>query len=423
MSRFRSLFLFSLLFLLCVTPILAQSGLLRGSVVDSDGNPIEGVQITITSQDQPTYREVVTSDKRGRFNVRFTSVQINFRFELLFEKPGYQGFIQPMMPSAMQQMSEEFVMETAETQVVESHGDLSAVVTGSSSEAINAFNEGLSAQRERDLATARAKYEEAIAADPNLNPAHVALSQVFLDTREYEAAIAAAERGLELGAAPTEPLRVKMQALRALGRTEEADAVAAQLESAEGAAQTARRLYNEGGQAFQAEDLAGALEKFRKAAELDPSLTDAHHAVATLELANGNHEAAAAAAKKSLDMGSDDVRTLRVLYDAYDALGKTEELTQIAPRLAEIDPEFGGAKLLEQAAQLWNSGQTEKAVTLSKMSLAIDSSLAKAHYFIGLNHLSNGENAEARASLEKFIAMAPEDAEAGTAQEMLSYIE
>ena len=35
------------------------------------------------------------------------------------------------------------------------------------------------------------------------------------------------------------------------------------------------------------------------------------------------------------DARSEDVRTLRVLYDAYDALGRHEELTSIAPRLAQ----------------------------------------------------------------------------------------
>ena len=122
-------------------------------------------------------------------------------------------------------------------------------------------------------------------------------------------------------------------------------------------------------------------------------------------------------------MGSEDVRTLRVLYDAYDAMGRIDELTQIAPRLAAVDPEFGGAKLLEQAAALWNGGQPEEAVKLSRLALAIDSTLAKAHYFIGLDHLSKGNNADARGALETFIRLAPDDPDATTAGEMLTYID
>jgi tetratricopeptide (TPR) repeat protein len=401
----------------------AQSGLIRGIVQDADGNPIAGVKLTVTSEQNASFRKVVTTHKKGTFTLRFTNLQAQYQYELLFEKPGYQNFSQGIHPSVMGEVREIYVMEEAETKVVERHGDLSAVVTGSSNVAVDAFNAGLTAQREGDLATARARLEEAVAADPDLAPAQIALAQVLLDQGEYAAALGAADRALELASGRTEGLRARYQALRALGREEEAEAAALELEQAEDAVASARRLYNEGGEAFQANDHETALASFRRATDLDPSLIEAHHAVATLELAKGNHEAAAEAAQTALSLGSEDVRTLRVLYDAYDALGRIDELAAIAPRLAAVDPGFGGSKLIEQAAALWNSGQQEKAVSLSRQALAIDPGLAKAHYFIGLDHLSRGENTEARAALEKFIELAPDDPEAGAAGEMLSFIE
>ena len=60
---------------------------------------------------------------------------------------------------------------------------------------------------------------------------------------------------------------------------------------------------------------------------------------------------------------------------------------------------------------------------LSRLALSIDASQAKAHYFLGLDHLSKGNNAEAKTSLETFIRLAPDDPDAATAGEMLSYIE
>jgi tetratricopeptide (TPR) repeat protein len=307
--------------------------------------------------------------------------------------------------------------------VVESHGDLSAVLTGSSNAAIEAFNSGLTAQKGGDLATARQLFEEALTEDPQLRPARIALGQVLLDQGDYGAALETADRALAEGESSVEALRVKYQALRALGRQTEADEIGASLEQAEGAVAAARRVYNEGGEAFKGGDHDTALTKFHEAIELDPGLTEAHHAVATLELARGNYEAASNSAEKALALGSEDINTLRVLYDAYDARGLVDELAEIAPRLAAVDPDYGGGKLLEQAASAWNSGQTERAVSLSQLALAIDPSLAKAHYFIGLNHLSKGDNAAAKAALEKFVAMAPEDSDAATARDMISYIE
>jgi tetratricopeptide (TPR) repeat protein len=404
-------------------PAGAQIALLRGKVVDHDKKPIPGVQVTVTSEELTSYRKTLTTDKDGEIKLRFQQNQLQYRFNFLFEKPGYQSFIVPMSPSVTQQMREEWVMDEAETQVAESHGDLGAVVTGSSSAAVEAFNAGLAAQRDGDLAGARVKYQEALGVDPALAPAQIALAQVLLDLQEYAPAVDAADRAIALDFGRADALRIKHQALRALGRREEAEAVSAELAEAEGAVASAHRLYNEGGEAFQAGDKATALAKFKQAAELDPSLTDAHHAIATLEYANSNYEASAAAAEKALAMGSDDIRTLRVLYDAYDALGRTEQLAEIAPRLAAVDPDFGGPKLLEQAAALWNAGQAEKAVRLARLALSMDGSLAKAYYFIGLQHLSSGENAEAKAALGKFVEMAPEDPEAATAKEMLTYIE
>jgi tetratricopeptide (TPR) repeat protein len=413
----------AVLSIIFATPGWAQSGLIRGTVTDSDGNPIPNVRVTVTAEELSSFRKALTTDTKGEFKIRFQQNQTQYLFDFLFEKPGFQSFSQPLSPSGTGQLRETFVMEASQSQVVESHGDLASVVTGSTNAAVTAFNDGLTAQRSGDLAIARSKYEEAVTADSTLVPAQIALAQVLLDSQEYDAALSRAQQVLEQTGSRAEALRVKYQALRALGRREEADAVATELEQAEDAVATARRLYNEGGEAFQAGDSESALASFKRAAELDTTLVDAHHAIATLELARGNHEASVQAAKAALSMGSEDVRTLRVLYDAYDALGRVDELTEIAPRLAAVDPEFGGAKLIEQAAEMWNGGQTERAVMLSRLALSIDASQAKAHYFLGLDHLSKGNNAEAKTSLETFIRLAPDDPDAATAGEMLSYIE
>lgn len=419
----------SLLLVALAAPALGQIGTLRGQVTDADGEPLAGVQVTVTSPEQEDYREVVTTGADGKFLLRFTANQAQYRHLFLFEKAGYQPFEQPFQPSASRLVRQTFVMEEARGQTVESHGDLDThgalgtVLTGTTNAAVAAFNAGLTAQREGDLATARVRLEEALAADPDLGPAHVALAQVLLDQGEHQAALEHADRAQELGAARVEALRVEHEALRALGRRDEAAAAAEELAEAEDAQAAARRVYNQGGEAFAAGDQETALANFVEAAQLDPSLREAHHAIATLRLAQGDAAAAAEAAEKALALGSDDLATLRVLYDAYDALGRHQELATIAPRLAAVDPDFGGSKLLEQAAQMWNAGEAEAAVALSRQALAVDPSLAKAWYFIGLHHLGEGDNEAARAALETFLAAAPDDPDAATAKEVLALLE
>lgn len=401
----------------------AQTGMLRGTVVDSDGNPIPGAKITVTSEQLSSYNQTFTANKKGKFTVRFQSAQLQYEFDVLVEAPGYQSVIVGTRPSATKQMKEEYVLEAAQAEATESMGDLGSVISGSSNAAIEAFNAGLTAQQGGDLKTAKAKFQEALEADPTLGPGHVALAQVLLDLKEYDAALAAADKALEFPVTRADVLQVKFQALRGLDRGAEADAILAELQNAEEAEVAARRVYNEGGQAFQAGDKDTALAKFQEAAKLNPSLKDAHHAVATLLLEKGQDAEAATAAETALSLGSDNIDTLRVLYSAYDNMGKTAELMEIAPRLAAVDPDFGGGKLLEQAGHLWNGGQAEQSVALARQALAIDPSLAKAYYYIGLQELSKGNNAEAKSALEKFIAEAPDDSEAGSAKEMLAYIQ
>lgn len=424
MPRFSRTLIVGIAVALLAAPSWSQSGLLRGTVVDNDENPIPGVKVTVSSEQLASFRKTLTTDKKGQIKLRFQQNHAQYQFELLFEKPGFQAFTVPMSPSMTQQMKEQWVMDEATGEPAPtSHGDLGSVVTGSSNAAISAFNAGLTAQRAKDLATARAKFEEAVTEDPGLGPAQLSLAQVLLDLEQYDEAAGAADKALTLNVSKADALRVKYQALRAAGRNEEAEMVSAALAEADGAVASARRLYNEGGQAFQAQDQATALAKFQQAAELDPSLTDAHHAIATILLGKKEYEASAEAAEKALSLGSEDLRTLRVLYDAYDALGRTEQVAEIAPRLAAVDPDFGGDKLVEQAAANWNAGNTDRAVALSQLALSMDPNLAKAYYFIGLNHLSSGQNAEAKSALQKFVDLAPDDPEAGTAKEMMSYIE
>ena len=413
----------ALLALLFAAPSWGQGASFRGTVVDEQGVPISGVQITVTAEKLSSYTKTVTTNKNGGFRLRFLPNQLQYRFDLLFEKSGFESFIQPISPSATKRDDETFTMQRAAVPVAETHGDLAAVVTGTDNVAIAAFNEGLTAQRAGDLQSARSKLEEAVAADPTLGPAQIALSQVLLDQGEHEGALAAADRALALQGDAADALKVKVQALQSLGRADEAKAASERLKEASDDAAAARILYNEGSDAFQAEDHDTALARFREAAGLDPSLIEAHHAIATLELAAGRHEAAAEAAERALALGSSDVRTLRVLFNAYEALGRSEQLAEIAPRLAAVDPDFGAAKLVEQAAGLWNAGQSERAVALSRLALRADPSLAKPYYFIGLDHISGGRNAEAREALTKFISLAPDDPDAAAAREMIEFLE
>lgn len=412
--------------LACVLPAIdpaeAATGRFRGTVVDENGEPIEGVSVTVTSADLPDFHDQLETNKRGIFTL--TVAQIDPIYTLQLTKPGHRSLKVDVQVKATELAQETYTLPAVvagEEEVPEEA--LPIAEAEEVNVAIRAYNEGVTAQRAGDLATARERLEAALAEDEELGPAHVALATVCLDLGRHEQALTHAERGLELRAGDREALRVRYQALLGLGRRDEAEEAKAELRKAEGLSTTAKSLYNEGSKAYQEQDLDTALAKFREAAAKDPSLFDAHHAMATILIHRGEHAAAAEAAERALQLSPEDPRTLRVAYDAYRGVGDRERAAEIAGRLAAADPEFGAVGLLQQGGDLFNTGDVEGARDLLEQALALDPGLPKAYYLLGLCALSSGDYAQAKQRLARFLELDPDAADAPTAREMLGAIE
>lgn len=401
-----------------VGPAEAATGRLRGNVVDENGEPIAGVSVAVTSAQMPDFFEQLETNKRGVFTLAVARVEPTYTLQLT--KPGYRSLKAEVQVRAMEMAEETYTLPAVSGDAVEtSELPADAAATLEQNAAVQAFNEGLSAQRAGDLATARERFEAAVAEDADLAPAHIALATVHLDLGDHEPALASAERGLELRPANQEALRVRYEALLGLGRSDEAKVALDRLMEAEGMAATAKTVYNEGSAAYQAQDFDTALAKFREAAEMDPSMYDAHHAIATILVHRGDHAGAAEAADRALDLKPDDVRTLRVALDAHRGVGNDERATEIAQRLAAVDTEFGAVGLLQRGGELFNAGDVEGARDLLEQALALDPSLGKAHYLLGLCALNTGDTEQAKQHLAKFLELDPDAAEAATAREML----
>jgi tetratricopeptide (TPR) repeat protein len=424
MTRTRSsIFSIPLILAICLLASTALwavgQGRLRGTVVDEDGEPVEGVVVTVTCKELPSFREVKTTDKRGTFMVTFNQPHLAYTY--LVEKPGYQSFEQEIAGTATRMIRQTFLLERA---TVEGAEEASKVpLLGGSDEAIAAYNEGVAALQAGDLGTARTRLEAAILADSELAEAHGALAGVYLNQRDFEKAVSAAEKALALRPGDRRALEVQYEAYRALGRNEEAQAASEALKAAEDNAATARRIYNEAGEAYEAGDLETALGKFRDAAALDPTLHDARHAVASLLLKKGDFAGAAEAADAARALKPDDTRTLEVAYQAYNGLGESGKAAEILVRLSELDSRYGATSLLEQGAQLFNTGRGDEAKALFESALAVDAGLAKAHYMLGLYYINQGSSDIAKDHLSQFLEMSPEDPDAATARDMLQYLE
>ena len=128
-------------------------------------------------------------------------------------------------------------------------------------------------------------------------------------------------------------------------------------------------------------------------------------------------------ALKSVELNPDDTLISQVLYAAYSGLGRKKEAAEILATMAADDPEKAGKNLFNQAADLYNQGDTAGATPILEQVVAADPNNGKAYYMLGLCYISEGANEEAKVALNKFMEIAPNDPDVATAKEMISYLE
>ncbi|MFY9820173.1 MAG: tetratricopeptide repeat protein [Thermoanaerobaculia bacterium] len=189
--------------------------------------------------------------------------------------------------------------------------------------------------------------------------------------------------------------------------------------------------YNEGVSLLRANDLAGAAPKFEQAAAFDPKLAEANGALADLYLELGRNPEALAAADRYLAEKPNDPRGLRARYDALKATGDNEKARATLEALAAADPKGEGTavRYFNEGAELTRTGKYDEAAVWFEKVVEIapaEPKFAKAHYVLGLTYAKDekdaAKKARAKEHLQTFLQMAPNDADAGTAKQLLDYL-
>jgi Tfp pilus assembly protein PilF len=405
----------------------ADQGRLLGEAVDSKGAPIEGVKITVTSPDSNFRQEKVT-DKKGRFTV--VVVNAALRYELLFEKVGFATLKQPIkipvgdlyketfeLPAAPlrqpQQQAEPEMTEEEKAQAKE------AEVKG---KAANVYNEGVKALNAGDTTTAIARIEEAAQVDPALPEAPRLLAALYLDQKQYDKALANADRALSLKADDARTLVLRYDILKAKGDPQAGAALEAAAK-AEPTPDIAKRFFNTGAELVRANKSDEAINYFKRAAEIDPTLTPAQIALANQHLRRKDYKAAVAAADSLLQREPNNLEALTIRYEALKGAGDKAgaQAAQAAMKAATSNqtPEA----TFKQGVTLFNAGSVADAKAAFERVIAADPNYAKAYYLLGLTYASDGKVKEAKENIQKFLKMAPNDPDAPAAKEVLSSLD
>ena len=392
------------------------TGRLLLTVQDPDGNPIQGVSVSTTCKELPQFKQSALTNKKGRVTLAFpdgTKV-----YDLKIEYEGYMTIEITFKPEIRKARSETITLVP-----------VSGVTTGAGEGGVEGervftaaekvFNQGVEALQEGNLQSAEEKFLEAQRKDPQMAMVHSALATVYLESGEPERALAEAETLLEMEPENPRGHRLVYEAHQALGNEREAEKALKRLSQLDTGGDTATLVFNEGVEALKVGDRKAAKARFREVLEASPGFAPALSALAVLLINDGSFEEAAAAAEKLLTLQPDNIQAMRIAYQSYRSSGDTDGEARAFERLAAADPAVVSTQFFDEGVELFNAGQTAQAIENFERALAVDDSLAKGHYYLGLCYTNTGNADEAKKHFETFLRLAPEDPDAAVAEEML----
>ena len=260
----------------------AQTGRLKGKIVDADGKPVEGAVITIASKEMNTKR-TVKSDKRGEYT--------------MFVAPGPYIVTAEKGPLSLTQETRVSIDEKELNFTLRPGGGGGGAAGGGAAdaerkkaEAANAaiktaFAEGAALGNDGKTEEAVAKFNEVIAKVPNCTECYNNIGALYFKAKEYDKAEAAYKKASEVTPTSAEAfmgLSNVYNAQKKFDQASEAGATAQKLLSAAGGAAggggaSASAAYNQGVIAWNANKPADAQKLFEQAISIDPKYADAHY--------------------------------------------------------------------------------------------------------------------------------------------------
>ncbi len=415
-------------------------GRVLGSVRDPQGNPVPGALATITS---PEFKFELkkTADAKGNFTLLI--LDATRKYNIRVEKEGYVATQGPLDLRLGDNTPQTFTLEPLKA------GQGTATGTPGKPEppkelsgadkAIPVFNDGVTAFKAGDAATAIAKFHEAEQLDPKQAAAPGALADVYLSEKKYAEAAAEADKYLALKPDDPRGLRDRYDAYEGLGDKAKAKAALDALAVADPTRDTAIRIYNRGAEASRAGQNTEAAADLKRAIEIDPKMEPAYSGLANVYYNQKNYSQALATVDQLLAINPASAEAFRIRADVYrreaaEAASKGEkskaaELTKKSQEASQQGKSSmsaaakttGGTPdaVFNQGVAQFNANDVPAAMQTFERVLEMKPAHARAHYMLGLCYVNQGNSAKAREYLSKFIQLAPGDPDAKSAKEML----
>jgi tetratricopeptide (TPR) repeat protein len=275
-------------------PALAQTGQVKGKVVDGSNKPIEGAQIVIEMTEGMTRKYETKTDRRGEF------VQVGLQpgqYRITASKDGMsQSFDQRIRlgQSEVNFTLKPGMVAEASAEDRKKAEDKLAAVKG-------AFEQGVTLSNDGKHDEAIAKFQEVLVSAPKCVECYNNIGTVYARKQDFPKAEEAFKKALEVNPQSADSyngLAAVYNAQKQFDKAAEASAQAQKLAGEAGGTAGAggagaSTVYNQGVIAWNAGKVPEAKKLFEQAVQLDPKLADAHYWLGMATLNEGKMPEAA----------------------------------------------------------------------------------------------------------------------------------
>ncbi|MFN2445078.1 MAG: tetratricopeptide repeat protein [Vicinamibacterales bacterium] len=247
----------------CMSAAFAQTGMIKGKVVDPDGKPLQGVAVTIEFNDGITRKYAAKTDRRGEF-IQIGLPSGNYKVTATHEKLGSQSYDTRVR-----------VGQAAEVNFALTPG--AGAVDPKAAELKKLFEEGVAASRANDHDNAIAKFQAAAAAAPTCHDCYYNIGVAYMQKKDLAQAEASWLKAIEVKPDYSEAMNALSTLYNNQKRFDEASAMSAKAATAGGATGGgADAVYNQGIILWNQGKIAEAKLKFEEALKSNPDHAESH---------------------------------------------------------------------------------------------------------------------------------------------------
>lgn len=276
-------------------PGYAQTGQVKGRVMDAKNQPVDGAKVTVEMAGGMTRKYDLKTNKKGEF------IQIGLQpgdYKVTAEKDGLTQTFTVHIGLDMREVN--FTLrpgggggEMTKEERAKAEARMTAIK--------GAFEAGVTLNNEGKYDEAIAKFNEVITQVPKCAECYTNIGAVYMHKKEYDQAEAAYKKAIEVDPNSIDAyngLATVYNAQKKFDLAAEASGQAAKLGAAAGGAAgggaSASTVFNQAVIAWNAGKIADAKKLFEQATTIDPNLADAHYWLGMANLNEGKMPEAAA---------------------------------------------------------------------------------------------------------------------------------